>query len=384
MAAKKVLIIFPYGHLAYSPTTLQVCRLLHAKGHNVKVVYGFEEFWGAQKPVLTGITFENISYSRKLVRVAKHIDRILWKPIAKVLQKLSILNPYNRLSIREILFSRIIKKTLETNECDEMIAVDILPLYWAQKVFGNCHLLSLEVDDGMQLRSSIDRSKIMSVVIQSEERFQRLFDNSPIKHFLVQNAPNYVEPEKRTHPSKNLIYNGTAWAPFGATYLLEFANCFPEYKIHFKGSVHGSLRELVQSEYRDLVGTGIVSFSETYLNEDDLKKYLADFSVGFCFYDFAHPVISQRRFNYETAPSGKVFLYLSVGIPVIATRIRGFSFLEENIAGILLDDHRPETIKNAVDGILKNYKTFSDNALATGRKFSFDESAKPFIDFISQ
>jgi len=68
---------------------------------------------------------------------------------------------------------------------------------------------------------------------------------------------------------------------------------------------------------------------------------------------------------------------------VIATRIRGFQFIEDARAGVLLDDHQPESLKRAVDQIRADYSRFSDNALATGQRFSFDKAATPFIDFIS-
>jgi len=383
VGGKSILIIFPYPHLAYSPTTINLCKLLKGRGNKVTVVYGFEKFWREQATRLDGITLKDISYSKRTIRVAKHVNKLVWKPIAKVLQRLSILPVYNQLSLRELLFSRIIKKALRT-KFDDLIAVDSLPLYWAQQAQRDCHFVSLEVDDGLQLIGSLDTTRIKSVLIQSEERFQRLFGNAELRRFFVQNAPNFIEPTTRTRASTSLIYNGTAWTPFGSLDIIEFVKRYPEYRVHFKGNVHEHLWALVQSRYKDLIDSGTLSFSEMYLDDSDLRAYLADYSIGFCFYDFNHPAIAQRRFNYETAPSGKVFLYLSVGMPVVATRIRGFRFIEERQAGVLLDDHRPETIKKAVDTILSDYNNYSNNALATGRMFSFDESAKPFVDFISQ
>ena len=381
---KRILIIFPYGHLAYSPTILNLCKLLSARGHPVRVVYGFEEYWGKKTPRLDGVVLENISYSTRTALLARRFNRFVWKPTSMVLRALSLFPAYNRLSFREILFSSIIKRTLRADAFDELIAVDILPLYWAQQFKYDCHFVSLEVDDGLQLLSSIDTRRIKSVVIQSQERLRRLFGNSEVRRFLVPNAPNFVEPVRRTKASSNLIYNGAVWAPFGATDMIEFVKAYPEYRIHFKGGIHPHIRGLLDSRYKPLVDSGAISFSEAYMEDDDLRQYLANYSIGFCMYDFNDPDIVRRRFNYETAPSGKVYFYLSVGMPVIATRIRGFGFIEERHAGLLLDDHKPATIKKAVDRILSDYRMFSDNALSLGRSFSFDESAKPFIDLISQ
>jgi len=381
---KRILIIFPYGHLAYSPTILNLCKLLRARGHAVRVVYGFEEYWGEKTPHLDGVELENIFYSTRTALFARRVNRFIWKPVSKVLRMLSLFPVYNRLSVREILFSRIIKKPLRKAGFDELIAVDILPLYWAQRFHYECHFVSLEVDDGLPLLGSIDTARIKSVVIQSQERLQHLFGNSEVLRFLVPNAPNFVEPVRRTKASSNLIYNGAVWAPFGAIYLIEYVKTYPEYTVHFKGGIHPYIRGLVDARYKSLVDSGRLSFSETYIEDHDLRDYLANYSIGFCLYDFSDPDIERRRFNYETAPSGKVYFYLSVGMPVIATRIRGFGFIEERHAGLLLDDHKPATIKKAVDRILSDYRMFSDNALSLGRSFSFDESAKPFIDLISQ
>lgn len=384
MNAKRILIIFPYGNLAYSPTILNLCKLLGAAGHEIKVVFGFEEFWGEMPPPINRVILENISYSRRTIRIAKHVNNFMWSPMARFLRKLGLVDPYSRLSVREILFSRIIKRVLRTNVFDELIAVDILPLYWAQAFHYRCHFISLEVDEGLQLLDTIDALQIQSVVIQSEARLQRLFPTSSVKYFLVQNAPTFVQPARRTTASRRLIYNGTVWAPFGANDLFEFVKRFPEYRMHFKGTIHPLVWKTVQSRYRALVDSGSLSFSATYLPDDELRTYLADYSIGFCLYNFDDPLIAQRRFNYETAPSGKVFLYLAIGMPVVATRIPGFRFIEEDGSGILLDDHKPDTIRNAVDAILSDYTQFSDRALSTGRRFSFDDLARPFINFISQ
>ncbi|MBI5472556.1 MAG: hypothetical protein HY961_09445 [Ignavibacteriae bacterium] len=384
MPSKRILIVFPYGNLAYSPTTLEICQLLISHGHKVKLIYGFEEFWGERVPPLSGVDLESRSYSHTTIRVGKHINKFLWQPISKFLQRLSILNLYNRLSVREILFSSIVKKALRENVFDELIVVDLLPLYWAHQLGIKCHLISLEVDDALQLLDRLDIRKIKSVVIQSNERFERILGKADIRHFLIQNAPTYSTPATRTRPSKKLIYNGTVWPPFGALDMIRFVKAFPEYSLHLKGNVHKRTKADLDSIYRPLVSSGSLTYSDTYLNNQQLREYLANYSIGFCLYNFADPLIAERRFNYETAPSGKVFLYLSIGMPVVATRIRGFDFIEQRAAGVLIDDHEPGTIRLAVDTILNDYETFSNNALALGKDFSFDAQAKPFIDFISQ
>jgi len=287
------------------------------------------------------------------------------------------------LTLRGWMLYRMMSKGLDSTPVDEVIVVDVLSLYWASRKKVDCHFVSLEVDDYLPLMKRLDISKIKSVVTQTRERYDRLFAGLDIRCFFVQNAPKFVHPKKRSTASANLIYNGSAWAPFGALDLIGFVKAYPGYKLHFKGNVHREVLKIAESECGELVRSGSLTFSDTYIGENALREYLSDYSIGFCLYDFNNPDIAKRRFNYETAPSGKVYMYLSVGLPVIATNIRGFKFIEDARAGVLLNDHRPESLKNAVDLILNDYKTFSDNALMTGQKFSFDKAAKTFIDFVT-
>jgi glycosyltransferase involved in cell wall biosynthesis len=382
MTKKRILIFFPHPHLAYSPTVLNLSRLLDRQGHRVKIVYGIEEFWGEKAPRLDGVEVEQVAYGPRTMKVVRQLNRFVWKPFSWILRKLSLFTAYANLSLRELLMARSVGRAVRSNPFDEMIAVDILPLYWSQRLGIGSHFVSLEVEDGRKLVKCIDPSRVKSVVIQSRERYERLFGSADIRTFFVQNVPNFTEPRRRTTASPNLVYNGSVWIPFGAVDLLEFVRLFPSYRMQFKGSVHPEVRKLLSTTYEPLVRTGTVRISDTYLDDAGLREYLADFSIGFCFYDFHHPDIAHRRFNYETAPSGKVFFYLSIGLPVIATRLRGFDFLEKRKAGVLIDDHSPEGIRRAVETILSEYQQYSDNALAAGREFSFDKQALPFANFI--
>ena len=61
----------------------------------------------------------------------------------------------------------------------------------------------------------------------------------------------------------------------------------------------------------------------TWLAAPEYIKYVSNFRIGFCFYDWN---LIKNDFNYQTAPSGKLFVYLSAGLPVIVCNIPGFKF----------------------------------------------------------
>ena len=75
-------------------------------------------------------------------------------------------------------------------------------------------------------------------------------------------------------------------------------------------------------------------------------------------------------------------MYLAAGLPVIAFDIPGFQFIREEGAGVLIDDYRPETIFNAIQQIEKDYEKYSLACYSLSRKYSFDRTVRPYIDFL--
>src|SRR5207244_1805484 len=49
-------------------------------------------------------------------------------------------------------------------------------------------------------------------------------------------------------------------------------------------------------------------------------------------------------------------------------------------AGVLLDEVRPEKIKEAIHTIEKNYTSFSENSFSAGKEFDFKRAFKKFED----
>lgn len=368
---KNILVIFPYDHLVYSPTTMNLCRALLEQGHNVTVLYGFEKNWqGKENPWMPG----HVKYNR--IEIPYWTIRII-RPLGKLFKKLGA-----KFTIKERLIQQEIEhEIIDTWEYDEIIAVDLFALYCVQQLGYECHFVSLEADDSRDLLSHVDSNNIKSVITQSKERLERLFKDNPPKHFFVPNAPTYHPFRPKTSAVKSLVYNGTIQPCFGGLSLVEFAKKYRDFDVTFKGFyAKGTADQMAAAIYKE----ENVHIDKTYESEIDLQTYLTDFGIGVCLYDFDDPIIKNNLFNYKTAPSGKVNMYLSAGLPVIATRIPSLQFLEDEYAGVLVLSHVPETIKQAVDEILANYETYSYNARILAQKNSFKEKIKPFLHFIEK
>ena len=109
-----------------------------------------------------------------------------------------------------------------------------------------------------------------------------------------------------------------------------------------------------------------------------MRGYLESFDVGLCLYN-----VDNSDFNYQSVPSGKLFNYFSVGLPVVASDLIGLRPLREYAAGVVLEGNSPGHISRAVDEICRNYASYSAGAAPAGNHFSFDRMSKTYVDSIT-
>jgi len=112
-----------------------------------------------------------------------------------------------------------------------------------------------------------------------------------------------------------------------------------------------------------------------------MQEYLNSFEIGFCFYDTRYEHIN--NFNYNTAPSGKLFKYYAAGVPVIGSNIAGLQSIDEFQTGIRVKNYTPKEILNACETIQANYQFYYQNCLKAAEHFSFDKMIKPFLEYIA-
>ena len=365
MSKQRVCIIFPYEHLAYSPTILNLYDLL---------TVDFE---------VTIISVESIIFSRlqdRKVHYLSYKKKSAEKLYYKIFKKINGLAKSAK-NYKEYGMLNQVGKLAKKEKYDIYIAVDFEALWIAQQhKFPNIHFLSLELAHS-PYEERCDKDNLKSVFIQRQDRYDYVFKEVKHPTFFVQNAPTFIPIQLPKRDAKNtLLFCGTASRGFGAPIALNFIEKFKDYKIYFKGTVYEEIRNQIYTQYSDAHYEGNIILDSTYTNEKDMLNFIKNFHIGLCFYDTRYKEFD--NFNYWTAPSGKLFKYLAAGVPVIGSDIAGLSYIKEYQAGILLEKPTAENIKKAIDTIESNYDFYVQNALTIAEKFSFAENVEPYIKFL--
>jgi hypothetical protein len=376
---KRVCIFFPNHHLAYSPTTINLYAEL-SKQFDVKIIAPYpSRFNNRELPNV------NISYFNDDITTFIKVKALVWFLFYRLLQyKVDGKYVYSYSTLKIILKSAwVFKREASANPAQHIVAMDIIFLKLATKYFSNVNFVSLEIyDELLPLLKTIPVERIQSVVVQSRERYAYLFGERALKCFLIQNSPPFV-PSKISDKKKNgkLIFNGTGSRLFGIFAFIEFLQ---QYEGLYTGVVKGNIMDDVKTEihrkYQKLIDASILTIDDTYTEQSEIIDYIAPYEIGICFYNIDS--IQENRFNYCSAPSGKMFNYLAAGVPVIGSALPGLKIIEEFGCGVLLEATSPLHIKNAVERIRADYRKYSDNCAVAAAHFSFDVMSKPFLDFL--
>jgi hypothetical protein len=213
---KKVLIVFPDGHLAYSPSTLNLYDSL-ANDFDVTI-----------------LSFEpDSSYSPHRINNRK-VKYIIWHDAIRQPQslfkrikgeiKITIDHRLKRLN-SPVLSENAHALIAEIKQFNgEMIAVDFFALWCIQQAGKSAHLLSLEIHEQDVYRPKCDLSNIKSIIIQSKVRYEYLFKGKDLNYFLVQNSPKYIDTKiniEMRNPFK-LVFCGSAMPWFGIFSCIDF------------------------------------------------------------------------------------------------------------------------------------------------------------------
>lgn len=371
---KKIVIVSSDDIILYQPTILNLYGLL-IQNFDVTIISFEPEYLGKAKDEEKNIIYiKPNAFKKKLNRVPE----LLFNAVAKRIDKHLFRFNY-RLSFTRAYKEKLLRKQLKNISAAIFIAVDPMPLYAVQEVKGAAHFLSLEIIPRDRYWKKIDYSLILSVVIQNKMRYEYLFGTRAYPVFYIQNAPMLKDKVINTGTRKDLLWAGTIVENFAVLDCFEFIKAYPQYSLQCKGGVEQKTKLIIENKYADLLATKKVIINSSYLPADIFVQYLSGFKTGFCFYSHA---LIKSNFNYETAPSGKLFMYLAAGVPVVASNISGFAFIEEFGAGVLIDDYKPLTIFNALKKIEADYKTYSTNAYKTFDENCFDKNAFTYQGFL--
>ena len=371
---EKILIVSADDILLYQPTILNLYDYLK-NDFDVTIISFQPEFLGRQRDDTRKISYQAANkFKKKMFRIAELLLNAPLKRIDKFLFKIKF-----RAQIVKKYKCSILLKELEKLEADHIIAVDFMPLYAAQKVFGEAHFLSLEILPYDHYQRLIDQRKIKSVIIQNQLRFDHLFQQARPKVFYIQNAPCCSSVYLNDGDRNGLVWGGTIVKEFGVFDCIRFIQASPQYSLTLKGGARQNVLKKIQTDYKDLIDSGKLVVATDYLPANDLIKFLSKFRIGICFYGWD---IIRKNFNYQTAPSGKLFMYLAAGLPVIACDIPGFKFIEEYNAGVLIKDYQPQTIEAAIKKIENNYSSFQQNSYRAFADYCFEKNAGDFKRYL--
>lgn len=369
----KIVILFNGSHLSYSPTVISLYDLLSQYFDVVIVSPSYKNFNNKPLPNRNVVYLKTMKSSKQY-----RVNNMLFSLLASFYKEFAVLKK-NKVSL-EIFYEFFqIKKQISKLKPDIIIAVDFKNLWYAEILGKNVEFLSLEIskDDGFY--DKCNQNNINSVIIQTQNRYQYLFENKELKTFLIQNAPIF----KQSPPNnirKGLVYCGTAWDPFGFYHCLEFLREYPQYSLTVKGALLQNDRHQVETNYSDILLANRLIIDDAYSDDSEILSYLSKFQIGFCFYNFEIDWVN--TFNYFSAPSGKMFKYFAAGVPVIGNDIEGLLPIKEFDCGVLIKDLSPKSIKAAIATIEQNFDYYSKNCLKAAKHFSFDKAAKPFIEYL--
>lgn len=375
---KKAIIFFPYHFLAYSPTTLNLYNCL-SKDFDTKIVAPEPTRFDQKKPNSDVIVEYYYDHTTSLyVKVLSALLLPLYNIISllklgKIKFKYSTLKQY-------IKYDSIFKDYAKS-KFDAIIVVDILFLSIASKYMKNIHFLSLELTDELiPLLEDVDTSMIKSVIIQSEDRYTYLFPERNVKPYFIQNSVFWDESfMNETKKTDTIIFCGTGSENFGIFYFTEFIRQFKgQYKGIIKGTILPNIRQRIKEKYSEIIESGDLIIDESYSETDKLIEYVSEYEIGICFYDIDK--FSKDKFNYLTAPSGKMFTYFAAGVPVIGSSIRGLDPVLKFNAGVLINNYSPDSIMNAVKKIKSNYLIYKKGCQNAAAFYSFDRQASAFIN----
>jgi hypothetical protein len=219
---RHVLIIFPDEWLSHSPTVLNLFKALR-NDFNVTVL------------AINDGTFSNDELHDEgffFIQIPHRLARTLLRRV-RVLYAL----------LKATLLHMRLAKYRKFHPVDEVIAVDSVGLWAAQKVFRKCHFLSLEVKRDLFFRMCTPAG-IQSVAIQTPERLAALLPCRLAPTFFIQNSPSLaginIDQHQKSKFNRKLIYLGNILPSHGIFKILDAFDdsLWPDLELTIKGVLY--------------------------------------------------------------------------------------------------------------------------------------------------
>jgi len=369
MSRKKLIVIFPDEWLSHSPTPLNLVTCL-SSAFDVKLV-----------------TFDDGCFSNdQLCDDRYEFIRINTRLASFFLRRIRVVYGL----VKSVLLLKWLRIYCRTALVDEVIAIDSLGLWVAQKVFSRPHFVSLEIKKDLFFKLS-NKNQIGSLVIQTEARSAFFFKHPLPNTFLVPNSPiidrgiSYGFTQRAFNGK--IVFLGNVNPNHGLYTCLDTVRRYQErftstgLSLTLKGVItKQSIRNNIFRRYQDLLDSKLVTLDETYEPQDQIVEFLSHFSIGICFYDFR--LISKDDFNYLSCPSGKLFNYLAAGVPIIGTDIPGLHDVRTYRTGVLIKQLSTESVYQAIENIRLSFREYRENAFLASKEYDFEKKVVPYRDFL--
>lgn len=152
-----------------------------------------------------------------------------------------------------------------------------------------------------------------------------------------------------------LSFSGNVSAPTGGEWAVRLERMLREsWKVLLQPG--GVPEPLLHALFESLAERDSLIYRPERLEWMESVRLMSAADVGLVVYLSRKP-----QFQAMGVSSTKLCTYLSLGIPVVATRQESFRFVEDHNCGILVD--QLSEVRPALDRIMKNYSHFSSNAL---------------------
>lgn len=124
-----------------------------------------------------------------------------------------------------------------------------------------------------------------------------------------------------------------------------------------------------------------IVFQEQDLSIEEYTRYLKQFSIGLIWYS---PIKEDEAHYYMGLSSGKMFKYLSLGMPVIAVDCAGITKeVNKHKLGVVINNI--SELENAYSEIMSNYNYYRENVIkAYMSRYDFSKRIIPLIEDIEK
>lgn len=357
---RKAFILFPDTWLSYSPSIINLAKVMIECGWQVTLV-----------------AFHDGSYHKTVDVDVSYV--VPTRAIRKFVGVLKLFSVYRFFALSFRAFQ------LRNAGFELVIGVDslgylITRLFFSRPIYFSLHIRrTLSAFLCKKLR--IDR-----MIIQTPERLELTFRDCayrPTDVWFIQNSPildrNRKPPARHDRSQFRVIYFGNvAKNHYGIENCIELlGHVLDDVTLTLKGPVTPEYRRELETNYDRFVSSGRLSFDSEYIPQDEVIPWLEGFDLGLCFYDQGEILRSDP--NIISAPSGKMFNYLAAGLPTIGSKLSGLRILAEFGAGILIEGQDPKAIGEAVMEIRRSYETFTQGCRKAALKNDFRVMAERFL-----